>query len=232
VKRVLVLRAREDALLTAEKLSGMGFAPLIAPVLEIAATGATTPPGEFDAAVATSAKGVALAGFALDLPLHAVGARTATLGRQRGWRGGLVAENAADLAQAICARTAQPLRLLYLAGQDRKDALEAGLRRSGHEIVPVEIYEARAAPALSQEAIQAIAGGRIAAALHYSRRSARIFAVLAEKAGLCEDVRKIPHFALSRDVAEELRGDIALEPWIAEAPNEENLLALFAANFR
>jgi uroporphyrinogen-III synthase len=230
VKRVLVLRAREDALRTAEKLRDMGFAPLLSPVLETAATGAAQPRGDFDAAVATSARGVALAGFALALPLHAVGARTAALGWQRGWGGGLVAESAADLAQEICARYAEPLRLLYLAGHDRKDALEASLRRGGHEVVAVEIYEARAAQALTEEALQGIAGGRIAAALHYSRRSARIFAGLVEKAGLCEDLRQIPQFALSHDVGEALGRDLALEPRIAPAPNEDSLLALLAAN--
>jgi uroporphyrinogen-III synthase len=230
VKRVLVLRAFDDAARTGEKLREMGFAPLIAPVLDVVATGAAAPPGDYDAALATSAKGVALCRFSLDLPLHAVGARAAALAEERGWRRGFCAETAAALAAGICTRNALPLRFLYLAGHDRKDELEAVLRKAGHEVVVVETYEARAAPALAQEALNAIAGDALAAALHFSRRSATIFIGLAGAAGLAEHLRKIPQFALSQDIAAELRRGLAIEPWVAAAPNEASLLALLAAN--
>lgn len=230
MKRVLVLRAQEDAARTGEKLRRMGFEPLLSPVLEVVATGAAAPPGDYAAALATSAKGVALCGFSQDLPLHAVGARTAALAAGRRWRRGLLAETAAALGRKICARYTAPARFLFLVGRDRKGDLEAVLRKAGHEVVAVETYEARAARALAQEALGAIAQGDVAAALHYSRRSVKIFLSLAAAAGLTENLSRTAHFALSQDVASELRGSLATEPRVAGTPNEEGLLALLAAN--
>lgn len=56
MKRVLVLRAVEDARRTAEKLAAMGFACVLSPVLETVATGAKVPEEAFDAVIVTSAK--------------------------------------------------------------------------------------------------------------------------------------------------------------------------------
>jgi uroporphyrinogen-III synthase len=229
-KRILLLRAEEDAARTGERLRGMGFEPLLSPVLEIVATGAAPPTDALDAALATSAKGVALCSFSLALPLHAVGARIGALAAARGWGSGLRAETATALGREVCARYPAPARFLYLAGRDRKKALEAVLRAAGHEVAAIEIYEARAARALRREALAAIAAGGVGAALHYSRRSARIFLDLAGAAGLAEDLRAFPHLALSQDVAEELRREPSLEPRVADAPSEKSLLTLLAAS--
>jgi len=229
VKRVLVLRAREDAERTAERLQAMGYAPLVSPALQVVATGAAAPAGEFDAAIATSAKAVEHCVFALGLPLHVVGARAYALAGSRGFERGLVASDASLLASSLCAKYLAPARFLYLAGHDRKDALETRLRDAGHRLVAVEIYEARAAETLTSEAVAAFTRGDVAAALHYSRRSAEVFARLAQDAGLTEAARRPTHVALSRDVAAQLRRDFGVTAHVADAPNEERLLALLAA---
>ncbi len=226
--RVLVLRAREDAERTAAKLRAMGFAPLISPVLEIAATKAAIPHGPFDAALATSPKGVEHAP-PLALPLHVVGARSAQIARELGWRAELVGADAAQLLAQIRARYEAPARFLYLAGRDRKKDLETGLRAAGHRTTVVETYAAHAAGALSPEAQEALAQRRIAAALHYSRRSAEIFLALAQEAGLAETLRGIEHLALSQDAATPLECSLEQSVHIAKQPDEEHLLALLAA---
>jgi uroporphyrinogen-III synthase len=228
VTRVLVLRAREDAARTAEKLRALGFEPLLSPVLEIVATGAAIPPGDYDAVLASSAKGVECAGAEADalraLPFHAVGARTAQAARMRGWRTGIAAGNAEAILPLLLARHALPTRFLYLAGRDRQAALEQGLRTAGHEVTAVENYEARAAASLTEEASAAIASGAVDAALHYSRRSAEIFLALAREAGLCGKLAGIPHLALSHDVAAPLEHAARSRVLIAEKPDEETLL--------
>jgi len=111
VKRVLVLRAREDAERTSEKLRAMGFDPLLSPVLEIVATGAAIPQGDYDATLATSAKGVehvALDDALRAMPLHAVGARTERIAQELGWRVELVAGNAQALLPLLYARYNSP----------------------------------------------------------------------------------------------------------------------------
>ena len=222
--RVLVLRAREDAERTALKLRGMGFEPLLSPVLEIVATGAAIPRGPFDAVLATSAKGLEFCGEPgrlQTLPLYAVGARTEKIARETGWRAALVAGNAQALLPLIHDRHQAPARFLYLAGRDRQADLETGLREQGHGLTIVETYQARAATALTPAAVDALARGEIAAALHYSRRSAEIFMALARDSGLTEALGAIDHCALSEDVASPLP-----RAKIAERPDEEHLLRL------
>jgi uroporphyrinogen-III synthase len=224
VTRVLVLRAREDAERTASRLRAMGFTPLLSPVLEIVGTGAAIPRGPFDAVLATSAKGLefcARPGELQSLPLHAVGARTGEIAREIGWRLDLLAGDASALAPLIHARYGTPARFLYLAGRDRQSDLETGLRAAGHDVTIVETYEARAATALAPVALDALAKGEIAAALHYSRRSAEIFVKLARDAGLTEALAEIDHLALSREAASPLP-----RARIAERPDEEHLLRL------
>jgi len=224
VTRVLVSRAREDAERTASRLRAMGFTPLLSPALEIVGTGAAIPRGPFGAVLATSAKGLefcAEPGELQTLPLHAVGARTGKIAKELGWRPDLLAGDARALATLIHARYKTPARFLYLAGRDRQDQLETGLRAAGHEVTIVETYEARAATALAPAALDALAKGEIAAALHYSKRSAAIFMALARDAGLAEALGGIDHLALSEDAASPLP-----RARIAERPDEEHLLRL------
>lgn len=231
MRRVLLLRARDDAARTAEKLRAIGFIPVLSPVLEIAATGAQLPQGAYDALLASSAKGVELARGAeavKALPLHAVGERTAHAARAHGFRPDIVAGSAEAILPSLLARHPKPSHFLYLAGRDRQAALEAGLKAAGHRIAAVEVYEARAANALSQEAVDAIAAGEIDAVLHYSRRSAEIFLALAKGAGILAKARAALHCALSREVAQPLVDAKIPNVVVAERPDEKHLLDLLA----
>jgi uroporphyrinogen-III synthase len=206
----------------------MGLEPVLSPVLEIRATGAPIPPGTYDAVLVSSAKGIDCAGPGATsyatLPLHAVGEKTARAARARGWRTEIVAGNAEDILPLLCARYDAPAHFLYLAGRDRQAALEAGLRDAGHHVTAVEVYEARAASALSPEARAALESGRIDLALHYSRRSVDIFLGLAQAAGLTSRLAGFAHVALSEDVASPLRA-LGLSVLRAERPDEAHLLA-------
>ncbi len=205
---VLVLRAAEDAARTAGKLQALECAAVLSPVLEFAATDAVIPPGDYDAVIVTSAKGVEFAGDARQLraaPLHAVGEKTAEAARALGFHPDIVAGNAEAILPHLLERYQRPTHFLYLAGRDRQPILEAGLRAAGHEVHTVEVYEARAAQSLTAEALAAIAARRVTAALHYSRRSAEIFLQLAQAAGVADALRDMTHVALSEHVAAPLR---------------------------
>ncbi|KAF2992105.1 uroporphyrinogen-III synthase [Methylocystis sp. MJC1] len=196
-------------------------------MLEIAATEAPVPPGAYDAVLASSAKGIDCAGTDAEpykpLPLHVVGAKTAKAAREHGWRPDIVAGNADAILPLLRARYPAPAHFLYLAGRDRQAALETGLRDAGHVVTAVDVYEARAAEALSEEARAALAAGEIDIVLHYSRRSAEIFLRLASAAGLTAQLGRLAHVALSQDVAAPLKA-AGLSVSCAEAPDEAHLL--------
>jgi uroporphyrinogen-III synthase len=228
VKQALLLRAREDAARTGEKLRALGYAPVLSPVLEIVATHAPLPNGDFDAVLASSAKGVeAVADFSKleSLPFHLVGAKTAAAARARGLEPHIVAGAAETILPVLISTYERPAHFLYLAGRDRQPALEAGLRAKGHRITAVDVYEARAATSLTEAARDALRANSIDVALHYSRRSVEIFLRLAEIEQLTPALSKIRALALSQDVATPLRA-MGLRVGVAARPDEAGLLAL------
>jgi len=231
VKQALLLRAREDAARTGEKLRSLGYAPVLSPVLEIVATHAAIPAGDYDAALVSSAKGIeAVADFAqlAALPFHVVGAKTADAARARGLSPQIVAGAAETILPLLIAAYDRPAHFLYLAGRDRQPTLEAGLRAKGHRITAVDVYEARAATSLSADARDALRAKKIDVALHYSRRSVEIFLKLVDKDKLTPALASMRNLALSNDVAAPLRA-LGLDVAVAAQPDEAGLLALLNA---
>ena len=234
--RILVTRARDEAIRTAEKLAALGHQSLLSPVLEMASTGMQWPHGVTDAVLATSAQAFELADFAPEwpspevrrlLPLFLVGGKTLEAARQHGFAGeAVLAADAKELARIVTAEIQASKRLLYLAGRDRKSDLEIGCQETGIDIVVVEIYEACAAERLSCEATAAIIKGEVDAVLHYSRRSAEIFLMLAQAAGI--DPIFLHHMAISADAAAPLQAAGMFLVAIAAEPNEQALLALLS----
>lgn len=230
--RLLLTRAAEDAARTRAKLEASGHAVLVSPVLEIIGTGAAWPQGVVDALLATSGHAFAVwrdAGSpAVEarrlMPLFLVGARTAEVAREHGFLGAaVVMANATALALGLEQLAHGPKRVVYLAGRERKPDIEKALDVVGHSTEILEVYEARAATAISPETADALRAKKLDGVLHFSRRSAMLFRELAQSQGL--DIDPVTHFCLSEDVAAPLREDGRATIKIAEAPNEAALLA-------
>ncbi|WP_210245164.1 uroporphyrinogen-III synthase, partial [Methylobacterium sp. WL9] len=78
--RIWVARPEPGAARTAERLRALGHEPLLAPVLFVVPSEGPRPRGAFDGVLLTSAQGAGLlaaAGLASDVPVFAVGRRTA-----------------------------------------------------------------------------------------------------------------------------------------------------------
>jgi len=227
--RVALMRPLADSGRSAMLLRARGFAPVIAPVIEIRATGAEPPDDGFDAVLATSANAFAFLSPAArarlgGLTLHVAGARTAAAARTAGLAAGEACADAGALAAALVARLPRACRLLYLAGHDRKTELESALLAAGHRIVAVEVYVAAARQAWS--AAEAADLATCGAALHYSRRSAELAVMLAERAGLADRLRATLHCCISMDAAEPLRALGAKQ--IVTAPGAQESLLIDA----
>lgn len=226
--RVLVLRPEAQARASAARLAVAGHDPFVAPVLSINATGMPAPAGEFAAVLVTSAN-AAPALFSLerasDIPVFAVGRRTAAMLDTMGCGPTVSAPDAACLARLVAEQLA-PGRLLLIAGRDRKGEPEASLGRLGFNVVVWEAYHAIAAPNLPETARHSLAGGDLDAVLHYSRRSAETALALVTAAGLHADFAMPRHLCLSDDVAEGLSGLSGATVKVADRPDEDALLAL------
>jgi uroporphyrinogen-III synthase len=227
--RVIVTRPQPAAEATARRLEALGHEAILAPMLAVEATGAAVPDGPFDAVAATSANaflgfgaGGPSAGLA-DVPLHAVGERTAAAARRAGFRAVIDAGgDAAALAESLSRRAPPGGRVLYLAGIERKPVLERRLREAGLAVTVAEVYAARAGAGLPAGLF---AEPKPALALHYSRRSAEAFVAAARAGGHEAAMVCLPHLCLSADVAEPLREAGASIVLIARRPDEDALFA-------
>jgi uroporphyrinogen-III synthase len=222
--RVALFRAREDAAGSAARLRRLGFAVACLPVVEVVPLAFTPKRTRYDAVIATSAK--AFAGEArLDRspPLYVVGARTARAAEAGGWR--LASPPAPDVARLVEIMNDAILpgaAVLYLAGRDRKPALESALS-GALALEIVDVYAAEARERWSAAEIRAL--GACAVALHYSRRSAALAAALAETGGLAGGFLRMTHVCLSGDAAKPLQAIGAAHVRVADAPDEPALFS-------
>jgi uroporphyrinogen-III synthase len=219
---VALFRERRDAAASAARLRRLGVSVASMPVIEIR-TGPVRPRrAPYDAVVATSGKAFHGDGPPdTSSPLYVVGVRTGRGAQARGWR--LAAPPAPD-AEALIMMLKGALKpgasVLYLAGRDRKGVIEAALG-GAFALEVIEAYAAEARAALSPREAAALAS--CVAALHYSRRSASLAAVLAKAAGEAASFLELTHVCLSRDVAEPLEAIGATRVAIAETPDEAAL---------
>jgi uroporphyrinogen-III synthase len=223
--RVLVTRPPEQAAPTAQKLAALGHRPVLAPVLEIGATGARPPEQGFDLLLATSAHaflGFQPSGALRELPLACVGAKTAEAGRRLGFQVRDVGADSEALAALLLADGGAK-SALYLAGRERKGLLERLLRQNNWRVDIIETYEARPVPSWPENIRAALAQSEIEAVLHYSPRSAALALALMGR----DCAQHLRHFCLSTETAALCR-DWAREERIfaSSQPDEESLLSL------
>ncbi|HEY1862929.1 MAG TPA: uroporphyrinogen-III synthase [Roseiarcus sp.] len=220
--RVALFRAREDAKATALRLRRVGFSVASLPVIEIRPSLVEPRRPRYDAVVASSDKAF-LSDPRLDKrsPLYVVGARTGRAAEARGWRvAAPPARNVDELITTLGSALKSGASVLYLAGRDRKEAIEAALAET-FELEVAETYAAEAREAWRPSEARALAS--CVAALHYSRRSAELAAALAKTAGAETCFLKLNHVCLSRDVAKPLQAIGATRIALAERPDEAGL---------
>ena len=223
-KRVALFRAREEAAGSAARLRRLGFSVACLPVVTVAPLVFEPKRTRYDAVIATSAKAFPLtAKIDRDAPLYVVGARTARAAEADGWRvAAPPAPDAGRLLDTLKDAIPSDASVLYVAGRDRKTALESTLS-GACALEVVEVYAAEAREGWRPAEIRSL--GACTVAMHYSRRSATLAAKLAESGGASAIFRRMTHICLSDDVANPLQAIGAASVRVAGRPDE---LALFA----
>jgi uroporphyrinogen-III synthase len=232
--RILLTRPQTDAERTAIALRGRGHDVIIAPVLELELLSqADLGAGPWAALLVTSSNAVrALAGHKRREELRGtrvftVGDRTAEAMRDCGFANVTsAAGNVNDLAALVAARLQPPVRLLYLAGEERSGDLAGLLRQKNFAVDTVLVYRAVTAADLPRAAAAALAQG-LDGVFHFSRRSAEAYLDAARHGGLVHEALAKPvHYCLSERVAEPLRQAGAAKIRIAARPDEAALIEL------
>ena len=168
----------------------------------------------------------------LKLPLFAVGEHTAAAARHAGFDNVIAADGDATalgglMLASVKAKTLKKASpIMYVAGADLARDLVSELGDHGFTVITHTTYRMVPVNSLPREVCDAFAANRIAAVLHYSRRSARAFLNAVRVAGIEISALAIPHGCISDSVATILRDAGATQVAVARSPDEN---ALFGA---
>lgn len=233
--RILVTRPEPDASDTGARLQESGHEAVMSPLMDIRLDPITDiGPGAVQALIVTSRNAVRalahspLVDGLLNLPVFAVGPRSAQDARDLGFHGVIEGPGAASgLADCIAANSnPDGGRLVHLAGYRLAFDLAGAMRARGYTFESLRCYEAVAASALSPEAIEAIKAQDLDAVMLMSPDAARTFAELVAKAGLAEAAKPLVGVCISQATADALQAELAIPTMVAERPNSEEVLAL------
>jgi uroporphyrinogen-III synthase len=234
--RVAITRPQAEGERSAKVLRAQGHDVVLAPLMRIEPIRADLS-GIWSGVAITSANApVAVAavdaGALLNLPLFAVGARSADAARAAGFTNVVSADgDVQDLARLITDRHRDKAPLLYLAGEDRAADLVGELARHGIKAEMRIVYRAVTAP-FPPALIDALRAKALAAVLHYSRRSAENFIEGARDAGIEREALTVRQLCLSAQVAAPLQTAGARNVAVATQPDEASLIELLRMSGR
>jgi uroporphyrinogen-III synthase len=230
---MLVTRPDPDASDTAARLGALGIEGVPCPLLVHQTLDVSLPSPEGFAAIAvTSANALraldergVLTRY-LELPLYAVGDRTAALARELGFADVTSAQGAfADLAELLVhAPLAGPI--FYPAARDMSADLGKSLAPFGRMVITAEVYAMNPVVTLPEGIAEQLGDGEIEAALFYSKRTAQTFVRLVER-GLDKPTRaRFGVLCLSEAVAAPLLDAHFVRVGLADHPSEEAMMGL------
>lgn len=234
--RVLVTRAEDQGRATEARLAAAGLDGVVAPLVRIVLDGDVDLDLDgVQAVVVTSLNGVAALALndAADrlrpLPLFAVGDKTATAARARGFGDVHSARGDRKALAALLVATLAPDAgaLLWAAGADRTADFADDLRAAGFAVRIAEVYRSEAVAALPDAIAADLAEGRIDAIAVYSPRSAEILVEALAARGFSPTSSRFRIHAISDAAAEPLRRAGYDRIVVAERPDEPGLLVTF-----
>ena len=232
--RVLITRPLEESESLASALQARGIDCVVEPLLEIKPIETPAPSLEgIQALLFTSANGVrAFAALETrrDLPVYAIGERTAQVAREVGFATVASANGAVgELASLVRASLdSKEGALLHGAGAEVKGDLAALLAPDGFDVRRTVLYEAVPAAALSGATVTALRDGSLDAVLLFSPRSAETFVGLVRRAGVEAACARLAALCLSPAVADAAKTVAWRDVRIASRPEQSALLELLA----
>lgn len=228
---ILVTRPEPDNAATADALRQRGFDALLAPVLQFEALPIRhDDSASYSGVIVTSANALRairshpLSGQLIDLPVYAVGRRTADAAGKIGFANVRSADGDVTalrkLVTSAIPRRERKTPLLYLSGSDISGDIVSGLASDGFVVTTLTVYRMIPVTDLADGVREAFAAQAIEAILHYSPRSAAAFVAAIRGAGLEIAALALPQVCISEAVARVLREAGATRLVVAEKPQE------------
>lgn len=229
---MLITRPEAGANETAARVAALGFTPILAPVLAIAALPARLPdPARVQAVLVTSGNALPALGPTFHaVKLFAVGDATAARARAAGFADVTSAGRNAEALDALVRERCRPAggALLLPTARGEGLALARSLREAGFAVMRRTVYAAVPQKTLPVAAEEALSRGAVGAALFFSAATARSFTKLLLAALPAGCLNAVDAFALSPAVA----APLAHLPWrrlrVADRPSQDALLTLLA----
>jgi uroporphyrinogen-III synthase len=234
--KVVVTRPEPDASSLADRLTSLGFTPLVCPVMTIEFDTGTQPALDtYQAILVTSANGLRAleqtrnAERLKSTALIAVGSASAKLAQTLGYAKVIEAGGNVQSMAALACDQLQPGKgpLLYVTGTSRAGDLKTDLETHGFKVDQLELYTAKPLSSLPEQIVRHLAAGEDCAVLLYSARTAKIWANLLRQAGLAGTASSMLHLCISHAVADQLRsslqGPLTIE--VVNLPGDDAMLA-------
>jgi uroporphyrinogen-III synthase len=233
--RLIVTRPEPDATRTAEALIRLGHAAILSPMLDIVREkNVQLPKQPLQAVLVTSSNAVRMLAWHRDrrllanVPVLAVGDRTALDAKRAGFAGVRSAGGAVDDLIALAGEELKPAAgpLLYAAADVPTGDVADKLRALGFDVHTRILYRAEPRGRLAGVAIDALKAGSADGILFYSRRSAAAFAAALTASGLGPLGERVACFCFSAAVSEPLAAVATGPILVSERPDQISFFAL------
>jgi uroporphyrinogen-III synthase len=230
---MLVTRPQPDASETAARLAALDIEAALCPLLRHETLPSSLPDGRGFAALALTSTNALRAleernvlKDYLDLPVYAVGDRTAAAARDLGFATVTSAAGSfADLVEVL-AHAGLKGPVFYPAGREQAGDLPRSLAPFGVMVIVSQVYAMQPLEVLPAEIVGELEDGSIDAVLFYSRRTAETFARLCESQLSRLAKLELGVLCLSENVAEPLVNAHFVRIGLADYPSEEAMMAL------
>lgn len=210
---VLITRPAPDAASTADLVAALGYAPVLAPALEIQRLERLTLDGLKGAQGAVFTSAAAARAVCEDLLVpptgliaYCVGEKTAAAAREAGFARTVLGGGDADALLTVLLRLDPGAgSLVILRGRDVARPLAPPLEAAGFEVADLALYEAAPTNTLPAPALQALEGDRVVAVLFLSARTVEAFLRLVSGTGLAARLAEITAICNSERTAAPVR---------------------------
>ena len=187
MKKIIITRPLQDGLRLADKITALGFEPVIMPMIEIEILPRTPNLESINSLIFTSANGVRALMENLPEPhqlatmkVFAVGKKTAEMAQSYGFTNIITADGNADaLADLICQQADNQHFLYHASADNHPHHLAEKLQKAGLKVRRESLYIANAAKELPDNFFDILPD--CAAILFFSPRTAKIFLKLFQK---------------------------------------------------